>query len=332
MGLVLITDCESSVDSKSMKAFNNLHQEYIKEFDGSSGITNTKLKKWITNFWKLRAQFPNTSEATRGTVQAYKIAVNHKDIIALDTLFHQISIQDDAMADILRFLPYTPIYENGISKLRQIRRESDNINVKTVALLQSAKIHQAHRRYGQVAVILDSLETEFDITESHPKYGKVIKKLEKNLTTFSVGQKLNSFKTTTINERQISSKEFKGKVTLIYFYNTGCGSCIKMIPKLNQLFKKYKSTNFELLGVSADGPYLTKKEFRNKIQQLDITWPQSLEIDLFNEYKIGRVSTIFLINQEQELVLTSESENITQAIPKLKGLSLEMTIKKLLKN
>jgi hypothetical protein len=105
-----------------------------------------------------------------------------------------------------------------------------------------------------------------------------------------------------------------------------------MIPKLNQLFKKYKSTNFELLGVSADGPYLTKKEFRNKIQQLDITWPQSLEIDLFNEYKIGRVSTIFLINQEQELVLTSESENITQAIPKLKGLSLEMTIKKLLKN
>ncbi|WP_445666286.1 peroxiredoxin family protein [Fodinibius sp. AD559] len=265
LGLFLFVGCGGSEDSKSIKAFNNLYREYKKEFDVSTATSNTKLEKWIGNFWELREQFPNTSGATRGTVQAYKIAVDHKDIIALDTLFHKISIQDDAMADILRFLPYTPIYENAIPKLRQIRRESDNINVQTVALLQSAMVHQTHRRYGQVAVILDSLAAEFSITRSHPEYGDEIEKLEKNMTSFSIGQKLHNFETTTIDGRQFSSKDFKGKVTLVYFYNTGCGTCIKMIPKLNQLYNKYKSSNFEILGVSADGPYLAEKEFRNEI-------------------------------------------------------------------
>ena len=327
----LLADCSYSQDSQARSTFENIYKSYDQTVDLDSGITHSQVEKWITKFWHLRQEYPNTTSASQATIAAYQLAVNVKDIAALDTLFKQTSIHEDAMAEILMYLPYTPIYEEAIPKLREIRRESNNPKVQASALIQSAKVLQSHRRYGQVAVILDSLSNWYNITNSHPKFGHQIEELRENIDKFSVGQKLDDFKTTTIDGNQFSNQDFEGRVTLIYFYNTGCGSCVAFLPTLNKLFETYKRNGLSLLGVSADSPYMTEEEFRDELEEHNINWPQSLDIDLFTEYKIRLVSTVFLINQNRELVLTSESKNVTQAISSLKGLSLEEAIKELLK-
>ena len=329
--LMLLGSCSKSKRSLSEKAFKKLHTQYSKEADNTDGTTNEQVTKWINGYWDLRHKYPNTIGAAKGNVEAYRIAVRYKAIAALDTLFYKTSINDDAMATILSYLPYTPIYADAILKLHEIKRESKNAKVQASALLQIAKIHQNHRRYGQVAVILDSLSNQYNITNSHPKFGREIKNLRDNIDKFSVEQKLNDFKTTTIDGRQISSQDFEDQVTLIYFYNTGCGSCVAFLPTLNKLFEKYKSKKLQILGVSADGPYMTQEKFRDEIKEHKVKWPQSLDISLFTKYKIKRISTVFLIDQNQELVLTAESENVTQAIPSLTDLSLEDAIRNLLK-
>jgi thiol-disulfide isomerase/thioredoxin len=50
----------------------------------------------------------------------------------------------------------------------------------------------------------------------------------------------------------LTSEELKGKNYLLYFWFTGCPSCVKISPHLVQLQKNFESRNFSVLGINAD--------------------------------------------------------------------------------
>ena len=77
-----------------------------------------------------------------------------------------------------------------------------------------------------------------------------------NLSLFN-----NSGQDSTI---QLSS--FKGNVVLLNFWATWCGPCIAEIPEFNDLYDKYNSKGFEILGVSVSDNYKQLKKFSNKIE------------------------------------------------------------------
>lgn len=47
-------------------------------------------------------------------------------------------------------------------------------------------------------------------------------------------------------------QEQRGRVVLVNFWATWCGPCREEMPKLNQLYEKYRSAGFVLLGVNVD--------------------------------------------------------------------------------
>jgi len=77
-----------------------------------------------------------------------------------------------------------------------------------------------------------------------------------NLSLFN-----NSGQDSTI---QLSS--LKGNVVLLNFWATWCGPCIAEIPEFNDLYDKYNSKGFEILGVSVSDNYKQLKKFSNKIE------------------------------------------------------------------
>lgn len=83
-----------------------------------------------------------------------------------------------------------------------------------------------------------------------------------------------------LNDKEVSLKDFSGKVVLVNFWATWCDPCRTEIPWLIELQKKYGDQGFEVLGVSMDDegkkvvqPFVEKERFDVNGQKLGMNYP-----------------------------------------------------------
>ena len=82
--------------------------------------------------------------------------------------------------------------------------------------------------------------------------------------------------------------EFRGKYVLIDFWATWCKPCLADIPKLKELYEKYKDSGFEILGMDAetltgdeeevDDPEFAKEQdarAKQVVTMRGVTWTQA---------------------------------------------------------
>ncbi|MFQ5738375.1 MAG: redoxin domain-containing protein [Acidobacteriota bacterium] len=66
------------------------------------------------------------------------------------------------------------------------------------------------------------------------------------------GKALPAFALTTFDGRTLTDKDLGGTNTLIYFWFTGCPPCVRIAPILADLDRRYRSSNFRVVGFNAD--------------------------------------------------------------------------------
>jgi len=83
-----------------------------------------------------------------------------------------------------------------------------------------------------------------------------------------------------LDGKEVSLKDFRGKVVLVNFWATWCDPCRTEIPWLIDLYDKYRSRGFVVLGVAMDEegekvvqPFVQKERFDVNGQNLPMDYP-----------------------------------------------------------
>ena len=70
----------------------------------------------------------------------------------------------------------------------------------------------------------------------------------------AIGKPFDLEFTDAIKGSTVSIKGLKGKVVVIDFWATWCGPCVAEMPKMKELYAKYRDQGVEFIGVSLDQP------------------------------------------------------------------------------
>jgi peroxiredoxin len=73
-----------------------------------------------------------------------------------------------------------------------------------------------------------------------------------------LGKPAPTFAVTTLDGKEVSLSDYKGKAVIVNFWATWCGSCKVEMPWLAQLREKYASQGVEVLGILTNNASSTK--------------------------------------------------------------------------
>jgi thiol-disulfide isomerase/thioredoxin len=106
-----------------------------------------------------------------------------------------------------------------------------------------------------------------------------------------------NFTLKTLDGQEITLSQLKGKVVLLDFWATWCAPCRESIPHLVQLYKTYRQSGLEVVGMNVDrGDVDTVRRF---VKSMDIPYPIILASDeLERNYGITGLPTTILIDKE----------------------------------
>lgn len=103
-------------------------------------------------------------------------------------------------------------------------------------------------------------------------------------------------------EKDLTLEDLNGKVVVIEFWTFGCYNCVNTLPYLNKWYDKYKSDNFELIGVHCP-EFDNERNFENvkeSVSELGIKYPvlTDNEFSIWKKYDVHAWPTIFILDKK----------------------------------
>ncbi len=99
-----------------------------------------------------------------------------------------------------------------------------------------------------------------------------------------VGDQAKNFTLTTDNGKQVSLKQYSGKVVVLNFWAAWCPPCVQEAPSLNEFAKTLESSGVVVLGVSVDRNPQMYDKFLKRFQ---IIYPTVRDPDETASYMYG---------------------------------------------
>ncbi|MFM7482805.1 MAG: TlpA disulfide reductase family protein [Burkholderiaceae bacterium] len=107
----------------------------------------------------------------------------------------------------------------------------------------------------------------------------------------------------TLKGEQLSTSSLRGKVVLVNFWATSCGSCIAEMPQMVGTFNKYREQGFELVAVAMS--YDPPQYVQNYTETRQLPFTVALDNNGSNAKAFGNVQltpTAFLIDKDGNIM------------------------------
>ena len=125
-----------------------------------------------------------------------------------------------------------------------------------------------------------------------------------------------------VNGTEVSLAALKGKVVVLDFWATWCGPCVAEMPKMKDLYSRFKGQGFEFIGISLDTSEEEGglKKLKAYVAKNEIAWPQHYdgkgwETPLIGHFEIQGIPTVVLVDAEGKVVTLKARGQLETLIP-----------------
>jgi peroxiredoxin len=139
-------------------------------------------------------------------------------------------------------------------------------------------------------------DAHLDTLKDYSRFKSIVAACEKEI---GVGQKAKDFQVTLLDGSPFALSAQTGKVVLIDFWDVRCVPCRKEMPNLKAIFKDFRDSGLEILGISLD----TDRNLLDKyLKDEKLPWKISCSLDGWSDstatlYRISATPTTWLIDR-----------------------------------
>ena len=117
-----------------------------------------------------------------------------------------------------------------------------------------------------------------------------------------VGEEAPDFEYTSFEGEKIRLSSMRGKIILLDFWESWCGYCILVIPKLNELLKEYINRGLNIIGITTENREIIEKLIKaNQINYTNIFADENI----LKKYKVTSRPTYYLIDKNGRIIKVS---------------------------
>jgi peroxiredoxin len=112
-----------------------------------------------------------------------------------------------------------------------------------------------------------------------------------------VGDRAPDFTLLTIDGKETSLSQFRGKIVMVNFWETTCSACAGEMPDIQAIFDTWSSDNLEILAVNHGEREAFVQSF---IDSKGLTFPVLVDSDqaISNVYQVSTIPTTFFIDAD----------------------------------
>jgi cytochrome oxidase Cu insertion factor (SCO1/SenC/PrrC family) len=181
-------------------------------------------------------------------------------------------------------------------------------------LLQYIVAYEIVRKTGFNEPRTDSVLADYYRQPGFVKYKKWMRDYV-NALSFREGQRAPDFTLIDSQGNSFSDNNIKGKVALLYFWNSGCKECIEINSILGKIQEAFKQdSNVVILGISGEKrkeqwiKYITQGQLVNKDITNLFAGNKRTDNPVFKTYFVNKVPKIYLLNKDGRIFEQQVSE------------------------